>query len=32
MEAQRNTGILAGNIWNVVCGKGKTAGGFKWAR
>lgn len=32
MEAQRNTGILAGNIYNVIIGKSKTAGGFKWQR
>lgn len=32
MEAQRNTGILAGNIYNVISGRSLTAGGFKWQR
>lgn len=32
MEAQRNTGILAGNIYNVISGRSITAGGFKWQR
>lgn len=29
-EAERKTGISAGNIRRVCCGKGKSAGGYQW--
>lgn len=31
-EASTNLNINQGNIWRVLCGKGITAGGFKWIR